>query len=467
MPRENIGIILLALLLYAICGPVTLRDRILVATLHHIENKALVEPSATFLFEGALAGMTRRMNRERNDPYSTYIPPVEEKEYEESLENRFDGLGLVYRKNPSDQKTVVLYPILDSPAYKSGIRSGDEILSIDGQNTHELTQTEMTTLLQKADTNEMTFLLRRYGKSGTETVTVRRDRILRASVEGDRVQPDGKRVFRLETEPDIAYVRLTTFSDRSVEEMRKALKQIAQEKARFLVLDLRGNSGGYVAVSAAIAGFFLHAQSDHEAIVSTRRRDGKTIHTYFVQKNSQICQLPMAVLIDGDTASAAEILAAALQDYNRAVIVGSRSFGKGVVQEIFSLPLNSGTMQLTDASYWRPSNKNIHRAHDATDKDVWGVMPDALGLMPLSDEQRYATQEIRERRSNLVTQEPNTLLEDYVSQLPEEIKRYFVDDDETPDKTQKAAEPFVLQGNAPYYDPALDKAIDLLRGKND
>ena len=500
MPRENFALILLALVLYALCARITLRDRILVETLHRIERKALAEPSAKLLFEGAMSGMTRQLNVRLSDVYSAYIPPVDQSDYEAGLENRFDGIGIVYRQNPIDKGSEILYPIPDSPAFEVGIRSGDRILSVNGKDTKDLSFGEVSDLFRDDKNGKVELSIVRFGKTEPEKIRVRRDRILKASVEGDRIDGEGKRIFHLETEPDIAYLRITTFSDRTAGEVREALEQIKKDGRKSIIIDLRDNAGGYVSTSVEVAGLFLSPKSDRDVIVSTRHRDGTTKYAYYVPENSRICTLPMVVMIDGETASAAEILSAAMQDYHRAEIVGTRSFGKGVVQEIFPLPLGSGTLQLTDASYWRPSNKNIHRKHDAREGDEWGVTPDAEGLLKISGSQRYATLQIRDRRSNTVSDKADKLIEEFRDRLPEEIKAYrkeldryrnfekdvdldenpfiniVLDDDETEpaeEKNEEKAEekkndePFVLQGNAPYYDPQLDRALEVLKRKKE
>ncbi len=484
MPRANLFLILLALTLFGLAGKVTLRDRIMVETLHQIERKALVDPPAKLLFEGALAGMTYKLNTELEDGYSTYIPPVEESEYEDGLENRFDGIGIVYRLTPETEEAVILYPVIGSPAHKAGIRSGDRILSVNGKATKGMTFGEISALFRGPSAEKVTLSLLRYGVSSwakPETLSLGREKIFRASVEGERLDKNGKKIFSLPSDPQIAYLRITTFSDRTAAEVRAALEQIARDGAEALVLDLRDNAGGYVASSVEIAGFFLDKHSlklgsernvEHDVIVSTRRRDGSTKHAYHADEGSQICRIPMAVLIDGETASAAEILTAALQDYGRATIVGTRSFGKGIVQEVFPLPLNSGMIQLTDASYWRPSNKNIHRTYDAKDEDTWGVMPDAEGLLPTTDDQTYATLQVREHRSNCLSEQADRLLDEYVRQIPHEVRSlhegrnsYRIPEADTEDAAKKEEEPFTLRGKAPCYDPQLDRAVELLLGK--
>ncbi len=196
MPRENVFLILLALVLYALCSTVTLRDRILVETLHRIENEALAKPSAKLLFEGAMSGMTRKLNWDLEDDYSAYIPPKNQKEYVEELENRFDGIGIVFQENPVDKTAVVLYPILDSPAHLAGIRSGDRIISINGEETQGMKLAEITEFIQEQGKAKIVICLSRYGKTTSEIVSLRRDCVLRPSVEGDRIDHQGKRQFR-------------------------------------------------------------------------------------------------------------------------------------------------------------------------------------------------------------------------------------------------------------------------------
>jgi carboxyl-terminal processing protease len=443
-----------------------MRDRILIDALHRIENDALVRPTAETLFEGAMTGMIQELNHSLGDPFSAYIPFSEQKGYEENLDNRFDGIGIVYRETPIEKESEIIYPILDSPAYKAGIRSGDKLLRVNGKETKGLTFSEVSELFQSDPKQKIELAILPYGKMKPVEFSVSRASVFRNSVEGDSIDGEGKRIFCLSDNPEIAYLRVTSFSDRTAMEVHTALKQISESNVRALILDLRDNPGGYVNICIEIAGFFLQPTPKQDIIVSTKFPDGTAKAIYRLHRQSQICHLPMVVLIDGESASAAEILSAALQDYGRATIVGSRSFGKGTVQEIIHLPLNSGTLQLTDASYWRPSNKNIHRAQDAQESDSWGVVPDLEGLVPMSGVQRYATFQIRERRSNFISENREQILEEFLRCLPDEIREIQTSQkkiEKMPDETKSEDAPFILQGKPPYYDPQLDKAIEILK----
>ncbi|MDR0611760.1 MAG: S41 family peptidase [Planctomycetaceae bacterium] len=466
MTRLNFCIFLIAAVLYIFCSGITMRDRVLINALHRIENDSLVRPTAKQLFEGAMTGMIQELNHSLGDPFSAYIPFSEQKEYEENLDNRYDGIGIVYRETPIDKEMEIIYPILDSPAHKAGIRSGDKLLRVNGKETKGLTFYEVSDLFKSDPKQKIELAILPYDKTEPVEFSVSSAPIFRDSVEGDGIDAGGRRIFCLSDNPEIAYLRITSFGHRTAMEVHTALKQISEDNARSLILDLRNNPGGYVDICVEIAGLFLQPTPEHDIIVSTRLGDGTVKMIYRLGQQTQICHLPMVVLIDGESASAAEILSAALQDYGRATIVGSRSFGKGTVQEIVPLPLNSGTLQLTDASYWRPSNKNIHRVQDAQESDSWGVIPDAEGLVTLSGVQRYATFQIRERRSNYVSENSERLLEQFFRCLPDEVREIQTSQkkmEKTPDETKSEDEPFTLQGKPPYYDPQLDKAIEILK----
>lgn len=494
MPRLNFWILLTAVLLYFLCSGTTLRDRLLIHSLHRIEENALVEPSPKLLFEGAMGGMVHKLYDPLEDDYSAFIPNVDRKEYEEGLDNRFDGIGIIYDKSSKDEEPEIIYPVLHSPAYHAGLRSGDRIRSVDGHATRHLSRNEVFELFKGEIDREVVLSVVPFGKTEAVEFRVRRAPIQRESVEGDGVDPEGKRRFRLSTDPEIGYVRITAFSAQTALELRDVLAELEQSDAgqpdiQGLILDLRNNPGGYVDVCVRIAEMFVQPVDGMDVIVSTRARDGQIKSVHRARKNDRVFTLPMTVLIDEKSASAAEILSACLQDYGRATIVGTRSFGKGVVQEIFHLPFNSGTLQLTDASYWRPSGQNIHRSRNATESDAWGVTPDEEGLLPVSVWQHFAQLQIRERCSNLVSDDESAYWKNYLDRLKKEIdekikirgdlkkleekldvEEVFVaetTEDEEPAEIE-STEPFTLKGNAPYYDPQLDRAVELLkRSTND
>ncbi len=458
MPQLNFQILLVVVLSCLLCSGITIRDRVLVESLHRIEHLALVNPTERELFEGAMHGMFDVLYDPLGDDYSAYIPFAEQKEYEGNLDNRFDGIGIIFRQNPVSKKIEIVYPLIGSPAWKAGLRAGDEMIAVAGEKTEKLAFDKISQLIKgPLGTNVVLSVLHRNSKEPVD-VPVKRGPIQRDSVEGFSLNAEGDRNFSFPNEAELGYLRITSFSDLTAMEVEDALHWILEDKRKGLVLDLRGNPGGYITTCVAIANFFIAPNDEYDLVVSTRYRDGSIKGRYRAFKEAKFFDLPMVVLIDENSASAAEILSACLQDYRRATIVGTRSFGKGTVQEIFDLPINSGKYQLTDASYWRPSGLNINRAHDARDEDEWGVTPDPEGLVPISEDQQFAQEMIRDRRSNIAAPAAEEILADFLKQLPKDVEFSH-------HEKKEETEPFQLQGTAPYYDPQLEKAIEILKKK--
>ena len=453
MPRLNFRILLFAVACCFLCSGITIRDRVLIESLHHIERQALVRPTERQLFEGAMYGIFDALGS-LGDDYSAYIPSSQQKEYEDNLENRFEGIGIVLRQFPE-----IVYPLIGSPAWNAGIRAGDRIVAVDAQKTDGMPFGKLLQLIRGPSDTEVVLTV--FHRKTTEPVDIRvkRGPIQRNSVEGFTLDDEGNRLFSLPTESELAYLRITSFSDMTAAEVEDGLRCILDGKKKGLVLDLRGNPGGYISSCVAVANFFVEPNGEHDLIVSTRYRSGYIKGRYRAFGEEKFFDLPMVVLIDGESASAAEILSACLQDYCRAKIVGTRSFGKGTVQEIFDLPISSGKYQLTDASYWRPNGRNINRDNDAGDNDEWGVTPDPDGLVPISEDQQFAQDIIRELRSNIIAADGEEIIADLLKRIPREIER------SRSEKKEEKTEPFQLQGTAPYYDPQLEKAIELLKDK--
>jgi len=216
-----------------------------------------------------------------------------------------------------------------------------------------------------------------------------------------------------------------------------------QSGAESFILDLRDNSGGDVWECVQIARMLMLPHPDSGSIIVTRRQRNNSRHRFSLIEGSQRCTLPMVVLINGETASASEFLAAALQDHRRATVVGTRSYGKGVGQGIIELPFQSGMLQLTDWEYLRPNGAVIHRKKDATDSDDWGITPDSI--VDISDAEWSAVKKYRSLRSNVISSQRPAVLEQFRLQILSE------QDSE-----------FRFTSTAPYYDVQLDEAIKLL-----
>ncbi|MDR1479783.1 MAG: PDZ domain-containing protein [Planctomycetaceae bacterium] len=495
MPRLNYYVIIFSLLLCFFCYPVTIRDRVLVNTLHWVEWSAFVSLESRQLFEGAMNGMFKTL-----DKYSYYTPAVGKKDYNDHLNNLYEGIGLITMSTDDNKSLEVIYPLFDSPAFRAGLRSGDRILAVNGTDLTEDTVREFSSLIKKLSGTDIELSVLQFGKTEPVKIAIRADQLNMDSVEGDNIDVSGSRDFLLETNNNIGYIRITSFSRRTADEFGDALQQLYQKQAQGLILDLRGNPGGYVNISVEIATLLLNATDTPPIIVSTKYRNGIVKKNYYGNSKNQICSLPMVVLIDDGSASASEILAAALQDYQRCVIVGNRSFGKGVVQEIHDLPANSGTFQLTDVSYWRPSNKNINRTENAVETDDWGVIPDFECKMEMQKWRSLTIDSIRTRRANAICENRETFLDSYLAnveknidklrneinelnktetQLKKKFAKSIEDDKNKTDNTENKIEnennvvdknednenmdiPFKLQGNKPYFDPQLDKAIEIL-----
>jgi carboxyl-terminal processing protease len=431
------------------------------------------------------------------DKYSYFTPAAGKKDYNDLLDNNYEGIGLI--SSPSDDKKSIeiIYPLLDSPAYQAGLRSGDKVLAVNGKNLTENQVEEFSALIKSLRDSEIEMTILPLDKTEPIKITIQTAPLNIDSVEGDSIDSDGGRNFILENDNEIGYIRITSFSRRTADEFGDALRQLYTKQARGLILDLRGNPGGYVNISVEIAKMLLQSVDNTKIIVSTKYKDGRIKKNYYGNEKSQICSLPIVALIDGETASASEILAAALQDYKRAVIVGSRSFGKGVVQEIYDLPANSGAFQLTGVSYWRPSNKNIHKYENATENDEWGVVPDFKCKLELQKWRTRAIDSIRTRRANTVCENRDLYLNSYIKNIEQEIEKLRIEfnklnkseknennstennseknnpdnsaknnntkNESNGDSAQENNIPFKLQGESPYFDPQLDKAIEILK----
>jgi carboxyl-terminal processing protease len=232
------------------------------------------------------------------------------------------------------------------------------------------------------------------GEGKPQEITVVREEVQADSVRGDTRKPDGSWDFFLDGHDRIGYLRITTFTDNTVNELRQALAWMDEQDMRGLVLDLRDNPGGYLDAGVGVCDLLI----DSGEIVTTRGRKGRINETYSASGDGPFTAFPVAVVVNSQTASAAEIVAACLQDNHRAVIVGQRTYGKGTVQDLIDLEPGCGAMKLTTKSYWRPSGKNIQRPHETSAKDDWGVSPDKGFKVELSEDEADRWREWRVRR---------------------------------------------------------------------
>ena len=317
------------------------------------------------LMESALRGMLGDL-----DPHSTYINTSQWKAFKRQIEGKFGGLGMNVEVDEDSKRLKVVAPMVGTPAYQGGIMAGDIVLEVDGTSTEGLTLDKAIELLQGQPGTPIKLQVLHEGTEKAETLTLNRAIIEVPSVMGDRRKPNDEWDFMLDPAKKIGYIRITNFIQNTVDEVKAALKELEGQGMKGLVLDLRDDPGGLLSAAVEISDLFVESGK----IVSTRGRNTAE-KTFEARKEGTYTGFPMAVLVNHNSASASEILAACLQDHDRAVIVGERSFGKGSVQNILDLEDGDSVLKLTVATYWRPSGKNIHKFKNAKDTDEWGVSP--------------------------------------------------------------------------------------------
>jgi carboxyl-terminal processing protease len=326
---------------------------------------------------------------ERLDPYSAFLSDREFKQFERKNNGSFGGVGIQVGLDRTTGGLVVTTPLVGTPAYEAGILAGDLIVKIDGKALENARTNEAVELIQGEIGKPVTLTVVHEGQKKPVDVTVVRAEIKIETVLGDRRKADNPAEwdYVIDKDKKIAYIRLLEFEKPTAETLQKVLTQLQGEGVRGLVLDLRGNPGGLLTSAVAVSDLFLTSGR----IVSTQGR--KTPERVYEAKADgtlfePAAEHPMAVLVDKFSASASEIVAAALQDHGRAVIVGERSFGKGSVQNVYPMEDNTA-LKLTTQSYHRPSGRNIHRFPDSKESDEWGVSPNPGFAVKLTDEERY------------------------------------------------------------------------------
>jgi carboxyl-terminal processing protease len=335
------------------------------------------------LFDAAVAGAVATL-----DEHSSYLTDDGRADLESALDQQFGGVGLELVIDTAAEQPMVVAPVFRSPAWRAGIAAGDRITAIDGQPTSGLPLRDIVPRLRGPVGKPVTVTILPTSPPaatldpaspvpGTQArdVTLIRELVEVESVQGDRRRSDGSWAWMLDGEPGVAYVRIASFGERTGVEFAAATQAIAAEgELRGLVLDLRDNPGGLLEAAVAVSDMLL----DHGLIVATSGRHGgvRPGDERRAEAGQMLAGVPVAVLVDGLSASAAEIVAACLQDADRATLVGSRTFGKGTVQSLLPLGDGRSVLKLTTSEYRRPNYAPIHRRPGAGDDEAWGVMPD-------------------------------------------------------------------------------------------
>ena len=326
-----------------------------------IQRHYVDEVASKTLYEGAMRGMLDSLG----DPYSVYLDEADMGDLNDTTQGSFGGVGLYITKPTEPAKdgsppyVQVASPIEDTPGWRAGISPGDLIVEIDGESTAELTMDEVLSRLRGTPGTEVSILIRR-GEKLEYTV-----KLVRAIIEVPTVKSSM-------IGDDIGYLRITTFTPMTVDRVGEALQSFRTAGYRALVIDLRNNYGGLLQAAIGVSDFMLEGG----VIVTTKSRIANENAVYSAKAKTFVpADIPIVVLINRGSASASEIVAGALKDRGRAVLVGEKSFGKGAVQQVF--PIDSTGFKITTSRYYTPSDVNI---------DKIGIPPDIEVKFPeLSD----------------------------------------------------------------------------------
>lgn len=295
------------------------------------------------IYKGAIPGMLRTL-----DPHSNFFDPKEYQSLRDDQKGHYYGVGMTV--GPRNGKTMVMAPFPGSPAYKAGIRPGDIIISVNDKPTDNLNTSEIADLLKGPRGTQVKIMISREGSDAPIAFNVTRDEIKRNSVQD---------AFWIK--PGVAYLRILSFNETTSKEMDDNFRRLGENNIKGLVLDLRENPGGLLNEGVAVADHFLQKG---QTIVSHRGRSSPE-KPYIARNGNHGHDYPIVVLVDKYSASAAEIVSGALQDHDRAWVLGETTFGKGLVQTVYPLAENTG-LALTTAHFYTPSGRLIQRDYSNT-----------------------------------------------------------------------------------------------------
>src|SRR5271154_747591 len=290
------------------------------------------------VYQGAIPGMLRML-----DPHSNFFDQRQFALLREDQRGKYYGVGMVVA--PRENHTVVMSPYVGAPAYNAGLRPGDVIMKVDDKSTDGLTTTDVADLLKGPKGTVVKITVSREGYDQQLVFTVTRDEIPRHSVD-----------IAFMLKPGVGYIRLSGFNETTDREIAEALKQLSASSLDGLILDMRGNPGGLLNEAVAVGDMFL---DKNQLIVSHHWRTSPE-RRYFALRGNQGVTVPLVILVNGNSASATEIVSGAVQDHDRGLIVGETTFGKGLVQTVEPLSENTG-LALTVARYYTPSGRLIQR----------------------------------------------------------------------------------------------------------
>ena len=320
------------------------------------------------------------------DPFTSMIWPAATDDFNTQTQGEFSGVGIQIKRDESGALEVIS-PIEDSPAYHAGIKAGDMITHVNSEGVKGILLDQVIKKI-KGPTGTKVTLTVRSPDGNVKDHTLRRDTIKVASIKGWKRQSGGGWDYMVDPVQQVGYVRLGSFTRASADELDRALQQVKAVGARGIIIDLRSDPGGLLSAAVDIADKFLS-----KGVIVSTRADRPTPQQDTVAKASKDrdeCDLPMVILVNQFSASASEILAGAMKDHGRALVVGERTYGKGSVQMLFPVAGRSAFLKLTTSHYYLPSGRCLHREETSTQ---WGVEPDLV--VEMTPEQMGAVMDAR------------------------------------------------------------------------
>ena len=411
MPKRNLILLIVLTIICLTCYVRANRQEHLMSHVMNLVENNYYHPGNTSpitkdkLLHSALSGMLKSL-----DKYSAYLPPLAYDKMSETLDQRFAGIGAELAFVPKKNALMVTTLIYGSPAQKAGLKPGDKILAINGNSTQVKSDSYSPELLRGHPGEVITLSVQRAGADKQIDIEITCGIIATSYAVGDRRLMDGRWKYflpELKAFPiakNIAYIRITGFGFQTAKEMSRLIPSLLKKGMRGLIIDLRCNPGGTLNSAVDICNLFV---PENDVIVSIRSRT--SVRDIRARKGDKFRSFPIAILIDRHTASASEIVSSCLQDYSgktapdgstlNVKVIGSRSFGKGAVQDVFSLTPDQGAVKFTVAGYVSPSGRNIHQFPNDKETDQWGVLPDEGYEVKLSDNDIIKQQYWRKLRS--------------------------------------------------------------------
>ncbi len=291
------------------------------------------------------------------DPHCNFFDPKEYKQMEEENEGRYYGLGIRIRQVSRDSGRIVIVepPFPNTPAYRAGLQAGDVIFKVNGKSIDDWTMDEVISKLKGPPGTKVHITVKRPGVPKPLEIDVERAEIKTYTIN-----------YSFKVNKNIGYIKIDRFASTTYNDLINAFKKLNLSSLKGLIIDLRGNPGGYLSMAIKVSESFLPKGAE---IVSVRGRGGVVTDTYYAEKNGNI-SIPLIILINDNSASASEIVSGALQDNDRALIVGTRSFGKGLVQSVYTLE-DGSALAITTGRYYLPSGRLIQRPYNGSIYDYY------------------------------------------------------------------------------------------------